>query len=81
MPPNRLQYAPETYLVNLGAALNIIYLFGCLKGTMDVYTFLVGFRLIRNFYPDMMGMIWVPGSRTWSSRTLVSLEDSRGRLS
>ena len=49
---------------------------------MDVYTFLVGFRLIRNFYPDMMGysMIWVPGSRTWSSRTLVSLEDSRGRF-
>ena len=45
----------------MGAALNIIYLFGCLKGTMDVYTFLVGFRLIRNFYPDTMGYDMGPG--------------------
>ena len=28
---------------------------------MDVYTFLVGFRLIRNFYPDMMGYDMGPG--------------------
>ena len=59
--PNRLQYTPETYLVNLGAALNIIYLFGCLKGTMVVYTFLSGFWLIRYFYPDMMGYDMGPG--------------------
>lgn len=55
------EVTPETYLVNLGTALNIIYLFACLKGTMVVYTFSGGFRLIRYFYPDMMGYDLGPG--------------------
>ena len=40
---NGFLYAQVTYLDNFGAALNIIYLLGCLRATMVVSTFIGGF--------------------------------------